>query len=152
MPSVSYGIISCGSHRARRGNFQHQHTTLLSLTSTTRFDMFECLDIHIQVERDRRRKEASDAVRRQIEEALKEKEDLVKVGQLAFEVAWRRFAIRDSPFVHLVQPCELFQISFVYMCLVWLSSVCVCVQFGCLLHVFIWILPQTISITFYRKY
>lgn len=35
---------------------------------------------NIQVERDRRRKEARDAVRRQIEEALKEKEDLVKVG------------------------------------------------------------------------
>lgn len=40
-----------------------------------------------QAERDHRRKEASDAIRRHIAEALKEKEDLVKVGRPTFEDA-----------------------------------------------------------------
>lgn len=39
------------------------------------------------MERDHRRKEASDAVRRQIAEALKEKDELVKVRELSITIA-----------------------------------------------------------------
>ncbi len=40
----------------------------------------------LQAERDQRRKQANDAVRRQIAEAVKEKEELVKVSEPAFEI------------------------------------------------------------------
>lgn len=71
-------------------------------------DVVECLRNRFQVERDRRSKEASDAVRRQIAEALKEKEDLVKVHRKACKVALRWLVVdtltivSDFQLVHLV--------------------------------------------------
>lgn len=65
----------------RWGTFIREMHRIFETIRETTGDLFR-----LQAERDHRRKEANDAVRRQIAEALKEKEDLVKVSKPAFEI------------------------------------------------------------------